>query len=131
MKAFILAALGLILAGTVSASAHHSLAAYNRSTTRTIEGTITEFQWRNPHAHVLLNVMGADGVAREWNLEGGSINRLVSRGFSRNSVMPGDKVKVAYNPKRDGSPGGFFLAVTSADGHVFGAEALKTYNRGD
>jgi WD40 repeat protein len=131
MKSSVVAALGLVLLGTVSASAHHSLAAYNRSTYKTVEGTIKEFQWRNPHAHVVIAVAGADGAVKEWDLEGGSINRLVSRGFSRNSVMPGEKVKVAYNPKRDGTPGGFFLAVTGADGHVFGADALKTFNKGD
>lgn len=131
MKTSIVAAFVLILLGTTAASAHHSLAIYNRSTYKTVEGTVKQFSWSNPHVQIALTVMGEDGAAKDWNFEGGSINRLVTRGFKRNTMMPGDKVSVSYNPKRDGGTGGFFLAVTAADGHVYGAEALRTFNRGD
>ena len=53
MRASIVAGLGLVLLGTAAASAHHSLAPYNRSTYKTVEGTVKDFSWSKiGRAHV-------------------------------------------------------------------------------
>jgi len=104
----------------VPAFAHHSLAAYNRSTTKTVAGTVREFEWTNPHAKLVLVVMGNDGTSKRWNFEGGSIRRLVDRGFAQDAIILGQKLIVSYNPMRDGSAGGFFLGVRTEDGKTYG-----------
>ena len=131
MKRSIGLGLGFVLLATVPmtapVSAHHSLSHYDRARYVTIEGTVKEFLWSNPHARIVLVVAG-EGGTKEWDFEGGSVNRLTNGGFNRNIIGRGDKVKVAYNPLRNGTPGGFFLAVTTPDGKMYGAERLKGYS---
>src|SRR5258706_10293010 len=102
--------------GAMPASAHHSLAAYVMSTYRTVDGTVKTFQWTNPHAKMTLVVPTANGGSQEWSFEGGSIGRLVSGGFLKEAVAPGDKITVAYNPRRDRVIGGVFLSGNTAHG---------------
>ncbi len=115
---FVLCAMCL---GSIPAFAHHSLAAYDRTVSKTIEGTVREFEWTNPHAKLVLVVMDADGTTKRWNFEGGSIGRLVGRGFVQDAIVLGQKLIVSYNPKRDRTNGGFFLGVRTADGKTYGA----------
>ncbi len=102
------------------ALAHHSLAAYDRSTSRTVEGVVKDYDWTNPHVKLTLVVMGPDGTARDWMFEGGSIGRLANAGFNRVSTSPGEKIMVSYHPRRSGSGGGFFLSITNSNGRTYG-----------
>jgi hypothetical protein len=111
-----------VFLGSLGASAHHALTAYNRSTSKTIEGVVKEFRFSNPHARLILLVQGEDGSMKEWDFEGGSVRRLTDRGFTVNTIAKGDKVKVAYNPMRDGKPGGFFVGVTTPAGKYYGTQ---------
>ena len=115
----------LVLCSALPASAHHSLAAYNMGTYKTVEGTVKSFQWMNPHAKLSLVVVNDLGRTTQWEFEGGSIGRLTSGGFLKDAFGPGDKIKVAYNPRRDGSTAGFFIAVTTADGKTFALDRFK------
>src|SRR4051812_679435 len=119
MKRIYVAVLCLVTVTSVPGSAHHSLAAYVMSSYRTVEGTVKTFQWTNPHAKMTLVVPTGNGRSQEWSFEGGSISRLVSGGFLKEAVSPGDKVTVAYNPRRDSTMGGFFIAVTTPDGKTY------------
>src|SRR5258705_1464759 len=112
MKPLIATALALVCLASNSSSAHHSLSAYVMSTYRTVDGTVKTFQWTNPHARLVLMVPTASGSSVQWEFEGGNIGRLMSGGFTKESISPGDKIKVAYSPKRGNGIGGFFLAVT-------------------
>ena len=115
----------LVLCAALPASAHHSLAAYNMGTYKTVEGTVKSFQWMNPHAKLSLVVVNDAGLSSQWEFEGGSIGRLQNGGFVKDAFGPGDKIKVAYNPRRDGSTAGFFIAVTTADGKTFALDRFK------
>ena len=125
MKRMIAVAACSLSLGALPAAAHHSLAAYVMSTYRTVDGTVKTFQWTNPHAKMTLVVPTAGGRSQEWSFEGGSISRLVSGGFLKDAVAPGDKVTVAYNPRRDRVIGGFFIAVTTADGKTYSIDRFK------
>lgn len=114
--------------GSLPASAHHSLAAYNMGTYKTVEGTVKSFQWMNPHAKLSLVVMNDAGRSTQWEFEGGSIGRLTNGGFVKDAFGPGDKIRVAYNPRRDGSTSGFFIAVTTADGRTYAVDRFKQLN---
>jgi hypothetical protein len=118
MKRVIAMVCCLTALGAMPAAAHHSLAAYIMSSYRTVDGTVKKFEWTNPHAKLTVVVTDASG-SKEWNFEGGSIGRLVSGGFIREAIAPGDRITVAYNPRRDRAIGGFFIAATTSAGMIY------------
>ena len=99
------------------ALAHHSFAMFDQRKIMTLEGTVTEFQWTNPHAFVEMDVT-AGGATTHWSIELNSPNNLKRQGWLRTSLKPGDKVTVRLNPLRDGKPGGLFLDVVLPGGKV-------------
>jgi hypothetical protein len=118
MKA-ILAAVSLAVMGVEAAWGHHSFAMFDATHERTLSGTIKEFQWTNPHTWVWLDVPKANGAAaEEWGIEGMSPNFLGRRGWSKDTLKPGEKVTIVIHPLKGGSKGGSFLKVTLPDGSV-------------
>ena len=99
-----------------AAWAHHSFSVFDMATEQTLEGEVVEFQWTNPHTWTWLNVANADGSVTKWGLEGMSPNFLGRRGWSKSTLMPGDRVKIVIAPLKSGEPGGTFLRATLADG---------------
>jgi Family of unknown function (DUF6152) len=117
LRRALLAAFGgaaFALAG--AASAHHSFAVFDMSTQKTIEGTVSDFQWTNPHTWTWVDVKADDGAVTRYGFEGMSPNFLGRRGWSKNTLKPGDHVKIVYAPLKSGEPGGTFLRATLADG---------------
>ena len=111
------AALWLTLAALPSAVlAHHSYAMFDMSQTVTLEGTIRDFQWTNPHSWIWIDVPTAKGAAEQWGIEGMSPNFLGRRGWTKHTLNPGDKVTVTVYPLKEGKLGGTFLHCTLPDG---------------
>ena len=108
----VLAAAAALLA--VPAAAHHSFAMFDQSKIMTLEGTVVEFQWTNPHAFIELEAEGG----RHWSIELNSPNNLKRQGWSRTALSPGEKITLRMSPLRNGKPGGLFLDLTKADGRV-------------
>ena len=82
---------------------HHSIAAfYDRNRTTEIEGTVTEIFWRNPHTGFSIEVVNAEGVVEEWVTEGSPTSELVRRGFNRDTVKVGDRVRYSGLASRRG-----------------------------
>jgi hypothetical protein len=108
----------VLAAGALSgpALAHHSFAMFDQTRQVTVNGTVKEFQWTNPHAFIEL----VDASGKLWSVELNSPNNLIRQGWKRTAMKPGDKVSVVINPLRDGQAGGLFNAVTLPDGHVLG-----------
>jgi hypothetical protein len=112
-------ALWLALATLPSAVlAHHSYAMFDMSQTVTLQGTIRDFQWTNPHSWIWIDVPNANGAAEQWGIEGMSPNYLARRGWSKHTLKPGDKVSLLIHPLKGAEHGGSFLSVTLADGSV-------------
>ena len=67
------------------------------------------------------------GAAEQWGIEGMSPNFLGRRGWSKNTLQPGDKITLDIHPLRNGEKGGTFLSVTLPDGKVMkmSGEALR------
>ncbi len=107
------AAVGLVGAAGPS-FAHHSFAMFDTTKVVTIDGTVKDFQWTNPHVVLWVLVEAADGKPEEWTLELTSPGNLTRMGWSRRSLTPGDKVAVELNPLRDGAHGGSLRKVTVA-----------------
>jgi hypothetical protein len=112
-----LSVLGIVMFGGI-VSAHHSFAPFDLTSTKTIEGTVKQVDWTNPHIWVWLDVPNEQGGVDAWGFEGMSPNYLGRRGWTRNSLKPGDKVTVTYRPLKDGKKGGLFVSTKAPDGRV-------------
>jgi hypothetical protein len=115
-----LAALGavLLLAEPRPGSAHHSFTIFDMENEVEIEGEVVEFEWTNPHTWTWINVTNEDGSVTKWGFEGMSPNYLGRRGWTKDTLRPGDRIKVIANPLKTGEPGGTFLRATLSDGTV-------------
>ena len=121
---------GTLVGGTAAlavagaAAAHHSYVAYDLQKQVTVQGTVKEFLWVNPHASVQLMAPGPDGKVVEWSIEGGGPGRLSARGWTPDSLKPGDKAEIVLNPRRDGAPFGRMVQA-SVDGKRLGQQGAN------
>jgi len=102
-----------------SALAHHSAAMFDFSKTLTVQGTVKEFQYTNPHSWLQVVVVDPDGKTVEWGFETEGPSTLLRVGIKAKTFQPGDKVTVVGNPMRDGRPAGSWISATKADGTVY------------
>jgi hypothetical protein len=100
------------------ALAHHSGSMFDPTKTVTLEGTVKEFQYTNPHSWLQIVVVGADGKPVEWGFESEGPSTLLRAGIKAKSFMPGEKVTVTCHPMKDGRTAGSLMSVTKADGTV-------------
>lgn len=124
MKSLCVATL-LVIAVFMSTSvyAHHSAAGIDRTKSVTVEGTVKNFKWGNPHSWLEVEVANSKGGTDVWNFEMNPPAYLVRSGWKSTSVNAGDKVKVTGRPFMNGDPGGIFVSVTLPDGQVLEAGA--------
>ena len=124
-----LAAALLMAAGV--AQAHHSFAMYDHTKTLTLKGTVTKFQWTNPHAYLEIDVRDAKGAVKHYTLEGTSINMMQRIGWKSNMIKYGDQVKAVVAPLLSGDPAGLLLEVTLPNGETkqLGVPAADTFKR--
>lgn len=93
---------GLLGTASVPALAHHSFpATYQVDKMVTIQGTVVEFLFRNPHSFVHVLAPDENGKMVIWAVEWGAGATLQSAAIDRNTIRPGDKVIVTGNPARD------------------------------
>ena len=110
-------ALGMFIA---PAFAHHSFAMFDAEKRTTLEGTVKEFQWTNPHSWILMMVKNAQGADEQWAIEMGAPGGLARQGWIPKTLTPGMKVTAIIHPLKDGTRGGQFMAVTLPDGTMKG-----------
>lgn len=81
---------------SVAANAHHSFSAeFSRDLPVEVTGEVTRVEWTNPHARFYVEAEGEDGELVEWDFELTTPNILMRRGWSRDSLQPGDSVTVS------------------------------------
>ena len=84
----------------------------------TVAGTVTKFDWTNPHVYIELAVADAKGGTGRYTIECASPNVLTRVGWKFNTVKVGDKVSALINPLRNGQPGGMLETLTTPDGQT-------------
>ena len=93
----------IFVAACPSVIAHHEpLAKFDDKKPVRIRGVVSLVDWRNPHAHIFVNVASADKV-NNWAVELESPIDLEANGWSRTTIQPGDKVAVQGLAARDNS----------------------------
>ena len=95
---------------------HHSMAQFDQTQTQNLTGTVTDFEWVNPHSWLHLTVMGENGNPENWSITGGSPRNLTYIGWTVDTVKAGDQVEVGFHPARDGSRVGVLSTIVLSDG---------------
>jgi len=94
-KKFMISLAGLLIAGAMPILAHHSFAAeYDDKSPIQLNGAITKVEWANPHIVLYIDVKDEAGKVTNWSLEGGPPNGLFRQGWRKDTLKPGDMVKV-------------------------------------
>ena len=109
-----------MLGGGHALLGHHSFAMFDTGKTTTLSGTVTSFEWTNPHAYIEIDVPEATGGIKHWTVEMGSPSILQQSGWKFKDLKFGDKVSVSISPLRNGDPGGLLVQATLPDGRVLG-----------
>jgi hypothetical protein len=114
LASFVLLAGFLMVSGTVSA--HHGAAALAMDKEVTLKGTVTNWQWTNPHCIISLDVTDSTGKVTNWSSETSPPIGMIQGGWNRNTLKPGDKITLVLHVARSGAPVGRTVQVITADG---------------
>ena len=97
--------------------AHHGYAAYDLTKTVSISGTVAELSLANPHSSVTFDVKDEKGEVSRWAVEFGTLRNLISQGWTRETLKPGDAIKLALHPAKNGAHVGVLVGkITYSDG---------------
>ena len=104
MKTILVLVIGLLMASIVAVGHHGTGIAYNQSNPTVIKGTVTEFSWTNPHAHLLLDVKDAGGKVSQYAVEMNSPGVMIRQGWTKRQFKVGDEVAITVYPAKVGTP---------------------------
>jgi hypothetical protein len=102
--------------------AHHSRAMFAEDKTITLEGTMKEVAWANPHSLFFLDAKPVDqpnAPVTNWSVEGPRPRELTEMGWQRETIKVGDKVRITGHPRRDGKPQILFIELSDEKGNHF------------
>lgn len=114
-----------------AALAHHSFAAtYLEDELITIEGTVLQFQFRNPHSFVHVQAPDESGQMYRWAVEWANPTQLSGQGVERSTLRPGDFIRVTGSPGRNAADHRMVLQhlIRPADGFEYGDDPNETFD---
>jgi len=113
----LIAAMAATVLVALSAHAHHAFSAeFDSDRPIMLEGTVTKWEWINPHAWINVDVVNDDGETVAWRIEGGAPNALIRRGWTKDSLPPGTEIVIEGFLARDGSNRASGRSITFTDG---------------
>jgi hypothetical protein len=125
------AALGVLLVALATPIlAHHSTTMFVSDKTITLEGTMTEVAFGNPHSLFFLDarpVEKSNEPVKNWSVEAPSPRRLIGMGWQRDTIKAGDKVRITGYARKDGKPQILFIEISDDKGHHF-SEKRENYS---
>ena len=121
---FLLAAI-LLAAIPSAAFAHHGTSHYDLGKTITLMGTVTGFDWGNPHCLVYIDVKADNDKVQHWTLELASPYTMSRAGWTRNSLMVGDMILAQTHPARNGITLGISATSRSIMKFVINGKPLR------
>ena len=120
---------GAVGAGAPAAAHHGTSVNYDQRSTITIEGTVTEFHWRNPHSTLFVDVADEAGNVTNYAIELPSPTLLArgELGWTRRTFKPGDHIEFKVHPSRTGAPVVLGGCTNVCDVLVNGKPPVKEY----
>ncbi len=109
-----------LLWASTPALAHHSFAMFDHEHQVKMSGTVTYFQWTNPHVYIDLQTQSPAAKGGHFTIECANPGILDRVGWKWNMIRKGDQLTVIVAPLRSGQPGGLLKQVTLPDGQKFG-----------
>ncbi len=101
------------------ALAHHSRAAFDLTTTVSLQGTVSSYVWANPHVYMSVERRDNSGQLVEWLVEADPTPLMTRNGWSATTLNVGDPVSLLVNPdKNPESPHALLVSLTQSDGVV-------------
>jgi Family of unknown function (DUF6152) len=82
---------------------HHGTAAYDTTKLTTVKGTVTDFQFNNPHVIISVETMDGKGKVEMWTSEANSPNVLTRHGWNRDIIKKGDQITIIGNRPKNGA----------------------------
>jgi hypothetical protein len=100
----ILTVAAIFALAAIPISAHHGVTNYDMKKTISLTGTVTAFDWSNPHCLVYLDAVDDSGHIKHWTLEMTSTFTMSHRGWDRDTLKRGDQVVIETHPAKNGAP---------------------------
>ena len=108
---------GALLIGAPVIAHHNTATVYDVNKEVSFTGTVTKVEWQNPHIHIYVDVKNENGKVENYAIEGGTPNSLYRRGWRKDSVKPGDVVKIeGAAPSRSGLLRAHLGSITTIEG---------------
>jgi hypothetical protein len=104
-------------------AAHHSVAEFDLDHPITLNATVKEVWFSNPHIRYYVTVTGENGVEETWDVHGSSVTSLARRGWSKDTIKVGDKIQVNGSPNRKGIKRVLIRNIVLSDGKMLGSPA--------
>jgi hypothetical protein len=108
-------AVGLVLVSR-AVLAHHGANLYDTTKAVTLKGTVTKFEWGNPHNQIFFDVTDEKGNVAHWVASTEPPLVMVERGWTRKSLNAGDQVTIYIFAAKNGATVGNLQRIVLADG---------------
>ena len=96
---------GLLMVGAPVDAHHASEPFYDATKSVEAVGVVTKFVFRNPHSFLYVDTAGADGETTSWEIEMGAAVSMSRRGWTPETILAGDQIRVVGAPSK--APGTF------------------------
>lgn len=93
-----------VLTLSASMSAHHSQSIFDLQNLTTLTGTVTAFEFSNPHVVIYLEVKNDKAGVEKWTISSTAPNNLQRMGWNRNTLKPGDRITISGNRHKQRQP---------------------------
>jgi len=113
--ALVILSVGLLVVSG-PAFAHHAWHRYDMSNLTTVKGTVTQFDWANPHVWISLEVTDDKNSVEKWSAGGPSPSRMANTGWDKDTLKPGDQITAIGHRISDGTYFLRLVKVVKSDG---------------
>ena len=110
-----------LLSASIPLFAHHGTSVFDMKKTLTMKGTVTEWDWSNPHCLLQFDVKNEGGQVVHWIAETQNPANMVNAGWAKASFKTGDEVTVTLVPAKNGQPYGRINLVVLPNGKTLDA----------
>jgi len=115
-KLLIASLIACLLTVSGPAFAHHAWHGYDMENLTTVKGTVTQFDWRNPHVWISFEMTDDKGNIESWSAGGPSPSRMAGTGWDKDTLKPGDQITAVGHRISDGTYNLRLVKVVLSDG---------------